>query len=303
MNDQLKFTEAEELVSCPYNIAHTCPRKRLAFHLIKCRKQHLGLAKELKECIHNIQHRVPRPEYQYHLETCPDRDNYYQAQYQVGEVENRSIPALLENIKIPVQVPIPDENWDDEPVVNVLENVKRNAEEKNVLQNFSNEPPAVRKALREESRRKYRDKLNEAERREKERNEAITARFSRSNHSNKNGSSSSGRDRDRDDISSVVSHSTARSEFSAAKSDVSYKTAFTNAQKSLDEFQIVERKKRMGRGSGSVSSQTPNVQQGLGRGRKLTDVMKYGRLKELVEAKDHILVIDPIDIVIIITTK
>lgn len=64
MNDQLKFTEAEELVSCPYNIAHTCPRKRLAFHLIKCRKQHLGLAKELKECIHNIQHRVPRPEYQ-----------------------------------------------------------------------------------------------------------------------------------------------------------------------------------------------------------------------------------------------
>lgn len=51
--------------------------------------------------------------FQYHLETCPDRDNYYQAQYQVGEVENRSIPALLENIKIPVQVPIPDENWDD----------------------------------------------------------------------------------------------------------------------------------------------------------------------------------------------
>lgn len=67
MNDQLKFTEAEELVSCPYNIAHTVPRKRLAYHLIKCRKQHMEMAKELRECIHNIQHKIPRPEYEVNI--------------------------------------------------------------------------------------------------------------------------------------------------------------------------------------------------------------------------------------------
>lgn len=64
MNDQLKFLDPEEMVSCPYEIAHTCPRKRLAFHLVKCRKQHVELAKELRECIHNIQHKIPRPEYE-----------------------------------------------------------------------------------------------------------------------------------------------------------------------------------------------------------------------------------------------
>lgn len=110
---------------------------------------------------------------------------------------------------------------------------------------------------------------NEAERKVKEQLESKKLSSSRPNHSHRESHHVDRRDRDRDDSSSVISLSSARSDISAAASNVSYKTALTNTKNSLYEFQKVERKKRMGRGSGLVPPQTPNVQQGLGRGRKL----------------------------------
>ncbi len=66
-----------------------------------------------------------------------------------------------------------------------------------------------------------------------------------------------------DDDSSVVSGSSLRSTLS---SDISYQTALENTSHRLDEFQLVERKKKIGRGSAVALTETrPLV--GIGRGK------------------------------------
>lgn len=46
----------EELVTCPYNVAHQILKKKLQTHLVKCEKQysHLGLVR----CPYNNTHRI-----------------------------------------------------------------------------------------------------------------------------------------------------------------------------------------------------------------------------------------------------
>lgn len=53
---------AEEIVYCPYDVAHSMPRKSLAQHLQKCRKNNEKKASLMRKCRFNITHLVPEHE-------------------------------------------------------------------------------------------------------------------------------------------------------------------------------------------------------------------------------------------------
>lgn len=67
--DQFLDPEAEEV--CPYDKSHMVRRKRMQYHLMKCRKNHPG--KDFATCPFNACHEMPRPELRYHIANCPDK--------------------------------------------------------------------------------------------------------------------------------------------------------------------------------------------------------------------------------------
>ncbi|XP_036320413.1 gametocyte-specific factor 1 homolog [Rhagoletis pomonella] len=100
----------EDIVTCPYDMAHRVLRKRLQLHLIKCRLNYPNV--ELRKCPMNQLHLVPDPEYQVHLATCPDRKIIVQYSYE----------SCNENVQHPIRLqhdPIEsEENWDNTDVEN-----------------------------------------------------------------------------------------------------------------------------------------------------------------------------------------
>ncbi|XP_077426304.1 gametocyte-specific factor 1 isoform X2 [Vanacampus margaritifer] len=69
-NDHL---DPDRLCQCPLDKSHQIRACRLAYHLLKCKKNHPQLAKELKTCPFNACHLVPKSELANHTETCPNR--------------------------------------------------------------------------------------------------------------------------------------------------------------------------------------------------------------------------------------
>ncbi|XP_046377023.2 translation initiation factor IF-2-like isoform X1 [Haliotis rufescens] len=63
--------DPEELEPCPYDKAHMVRRKRMQYHLMKCRKNHT--AKDFATCPFNATHEMPRPELRFHIATCPNK--------------------------------------------------------------------------------------------------------------------------------------------------------------------------------------------------------------------------------------
>lgn len=63
--------DPEALVQCPYDKVHMIRRKRMPYHLQKCRRNFAGRA--FKVCPFNARHEVPEPEYQHHLVNCPNK--------------------------------------------------------------------------------------------------------------------------------------------------------------------------------------------------------------------------------------
>ncbi|XP_077369529.1 gametocyte-specific factor 1 isoform X2 [Festucalex cinctus] len=65
--------DPDKLCQCPFDKSHQIRACRLAYHLLKCKKNHPQLAKELKTCPFNACHLVPKSELAKHTETCPNR--------------------------------------------------------------------------------------------------------------------------------------------------------------------------------------------------------------------------------------
>ena len=55
------MNEAEELVICPYNKAHSILKGRMQFHLTRCRVQYQNMF-DMLPCPYNSTHVIPRPE-------------------------------------------------------------------------------------------------------------------------------------------------------------------------------------------------------------------------------------------------
>lgn len=58
--DCIIFSDPEEMISCPYNKAHQIRRKRIQFHLVKCKKNYPD--SNLQTCFYNTVHKIPEPE-------------------------------------------------------------------------------------------------------------------------------------------------------------------------------------------------------------------------------------------------
>ncbi|XP_046561712.1 uncharacterized protein LOC124270721 isoform X2 [Haliotis rubra] len=65
------YGDPEEVEPCPYDKSHMIRRKRMQYHLMKCRKNHTS--KEFATCPFNARHEMPRPELRFHITTCPDK--------------------------------------------------------------------------------------------------------------------------------------------------------------------------------------------------------------------------------------
>lgn len=103
--------DPEEQIICPYNNSHYIRRKRMAFHLTKCKAAYEELHPDvpLRECDFNVTHKVPDPELQYHHETCPDRKKIEIAVYQDTKTDLDKFPIV--NIHVATE-----ESWDNDNV-------------------------------------------------------------------------------------------------------------------------------------------------------------------------------------------
>lgn len=68
---------------------------------------------------------------------------------------------MNENVLKPLMIPDLEPSWEDEinPMQNILNAIEKDAEQRDVLRNYTNESPSVLKAMREEERRKTRERL------------------------------------------------------------------------------------------------------------------------------------------------
>lgn len=112
------WEDPDELISCPYDPVHLVQRKRIQYHLMKCRKNFN--VKDFRQCPFNARHVVPKPEFDYHIKTCDDRGRFEveqlkaQAQRDPNLKGNTSIPTFD-----PSWRPESTESWDDDNVVYV----------------------------------------------------------------------------------------------------------------------------------------------------------------------------------------
>ncbi|ESO86023.1 hypothetical protein LOTGIDRAFT_167528 [Lottia gigantea] len=107
--------EAEELLECPYDKTHMIRAKRMQYHLIKCRQNHL--TREFATCPFNATHEMPTPELRYHMANCPFRD-MVEKQIEYDETRRNGLKLTLKGCTdVPpynaVEIEA-EENWDAE---------------------------------------------------------------------------------------------------------------------------------------------------------------------------------------------
>lgn len=246
MDDSERFEDAQNFITCPYNVAHSCPKFRMARHLVKCRKQHEEVAKEQRVCPFNSTHVVPKIELAYHETICPDRELLYSYTHKTEDAANPVVEELYRNTMHVVEIPS-EENWDDEinPENNIIERCKRNAEERGVLQSNSNQAPAERKAARMEQRMKTRERMNAEE--EKKRLDVVNLTS--------------------DDNESVSSYRSAASDVPA----YSFVTAKTATERTMN-IPHSSSSSTTGRGRGkNAPKNSSSMEMGYGRGRRYQD--------------------------------
>lgn len=61
---------SEEIIECPYNSQHRIIRHRMPYHIVKCKKNYIGIP--LETCPFNAMHLYKKENKLIHLETCPD---------------------------------------------------------------------------------------------------------------------------------------------------------------------------------------------------------------------------------------
>ncbi|XP_077154032.1 gametocyte-specific factor 1-like isoform X2 [Ranitomeya variabilis] len=65
--------DPERLLQCPYDSNHQIRACRFPYHLIKCRKNHGGVANQLVTCPFNARHVLPRGQLSFHISRCDDK--------------------------------------------------------------------------------------------------------------------------------------------------------------------------------------------------------------------------------------
>jgi len=138
----------EELVTCPYNVAHSIKRSRLQTHLTKCR---MTVPKgDYQTCAYNACHRVPSQEMKMHLDICPDKIAVMLVKREASQLVKSPGGFISQPKVIAPQQDFVEEDWDEDVAGLTLKtyNPTLMAENKRVLRAAPAAPPAERKAFR-----------------------------------------------------------------------------------------------------------------------------------------------------------
>ncbi|XP_064597521.1 uncharacterized protein LOC135463980 [Liolophura sinensis] len=129
----------DDIVICPYNKSHAIEVKRMPYHLMKCRRQHIG--QDFVTCPFNANHEMPKPELRYHVSTCEDRGRIA-ADLLYEQKKNNSKSQVLKgctdvpSYEYDFKIPEPTEDWESEtleyPRVGVHPSVWKNP---NIIRN------------------------------------------------------------------------------------------------------------------------------------------------------------------------
>ncbi|XP_064652946.1 uncharacterized protein LOC135503332 isoform X2 [Lineus longissimus] len=110
--------DPEDEVECPYDKSHMIRAKRFPYHLMKCRKNYVGI--DFAVCPFNARHEMPRPELPYHTANCPDK-HLIEQDIMFEARKNRSDSGVYfkGNTNVPSydlewNRPEPTEDWDAE---------------------------------------------------------------------------------------------------------------------------------------------------------------------------------------------
>ncbi|KAL5493620.1 hypothetical protein EMCRGX_G014824 [Ephydatia muelleri] len=107
--------DPDELVTCPYDPVHRVQRKRMPYHIVKCKKNFESSGINFKTCPFNERHIVPRSEYSYHLEHCESKGRL--AVQLKSNDDDRPKVVLKGNTDTPVtdwKPPDSSEDWEQE---------------------------------------------------------------------------------------------------------------------------------------------------------------------------------------------
>lgn len=107
--------DPDELVTCPFDPVHRVQRKRMPYHIVKCKKNFESSGINFKTCPFNERHIIPKGEYSYHLEHCEDKGRL--AVQLKSNDDDRSKMVLKGNTDIPVtdwKPPESSEDWEQE---------------------------------------------------------------------------------------------------------------------------------------------------------------------------------------------
>jgi len=144
-----------DLVTCPYNPAHSIKKSRIQIHLVKCRRSHPDV---LKICSFNATHHIPKEEMKRHLEHCPER-----AIMEARKLEDLMLKKEGGYLSLPkpssVHLMDCDEDWDLEVAERNMKayNPSATAIMKQVIRSFPNGTPCQRKQFREEEKKRFQD--------------------------------------------------------------------------------------------------------------------------------------------------
>ncbi|XP_046741460.1 gametocyte-specific factor 1 homolog [Diprion similis] len=138
--------DPESFLTCPYNPSHRLARKRMQFHLTKCRKACPSAQKQV--CPYNATHMVNEQEFLFHLETCSNRGIVDNFKY-ITENDDRVIESPPEP-----DLPPSDENWDNDycGTYNATDNVA----EAPIIRTLICAAPSQRKKFKVQERQRFR---------------------------------------------------------------------------------------------------------------------------------------------------
>jgi len=138
---------ADDLVTCPYNIAHTIQRRRFDNHLMKCEKQYPLM--KLETCFFNTTHRIKQGEMEIHLRTCSDKAKHDAQALHIKVQTVTMTKAEIEDHKSDNEDD--EEDWGKSCAMSGYD-PNANIAQKNVLRTLQNATPSERKAFRKEEK-------------------------------------------------------------------------------------------------------------------------------------------------------
>ncbi|XP_012286297.1 uncharacterized protein LOC105702916 [Orussus abietinus] len=146
------MAEPDPIITCPYDPVHRIRKSRMQVHLVKCRKNHLGLPKV--NCPYNATHIINQVEYKYHLSVCDSAGSVVEHLCPVGHQNQISIVPVeeVQNIVLPPS----SEDWDQEPPPRSTYDAEAAAAERNVLRSLSVASKSEKKSFKKKERERLR---------------------------------------------------------------------------------------------------------------------------------------------------